>query len=186
MKVSLHYISGVDTLIYWLIGDPELSPRKHSPIMAETREPGRAQQIGIGGAGWAAQRHYDRGTDGLSIEGTTAITFTTEQQCVEFTNSLSRADADKPHPFEGEIHLRNEYADSSWADEIMEDAVLTITSIQRIGVMVQVRYRMSGGQLRAGVAIDGETGTYSWILDGSGNHIMDDEERFLHDEDHEA
>ena len=52
--------------------------------------------------------------------------------------------------------------------------------------MVQVRYRMSGGQLRAGLAIDGETGTYSWILDGNGQHIMDDDERFLHDEDHEA
>jgi hypothetical protein len=182
MKVSVHTVSAV----WWLIGQPDLSVRKHSDAMAQSRTLARSQQLGISGAGWAQVQQFDRGNDGLTIEATTHLTFDTELECFQFMNSFSRADADKPFPVEGEVHLRIEEPDGDWFDEIMEGAVIACIGLDPVGAVgCRVRYRFSGGQIREGVALDGEAGTYEWLYGPEGTHLEGPEGFFLAGPEHE-
>lgn len=182
MKVK---VVDADEVIWWLIGQPDLSVRKHSDAMAQSRTLARAQELGIGGAGWIKVQQFDRGNDGLTIEATTHLTFETELECFQFMNSFSRLDADKPFPVEGTVHLRIEEADGDWFDEVMEDAVIAALAVDTAGAVgCRVRYRFSGAQLREGT-LTGESGTYAWLIGPEGTHLEGPEGNFLAGTEHE-
>lgn len=184
MKVAVHT---AEPAVYWLIGQPDLSVRVHSDAMAQSRVLARAQQLGITGPGWTKVNGYDRGNDGLTIEASTHLTFDTELECFQFMNSFSKADASKPFPLEGDVHLRIEEPDGDWFEDVMEDAVIACIGLDQVGAVgCRVRYRFSGGQLRAGVAEDGEAGTYNWLFGADGTHLVGLDGTFLAGIGHET
>lgn len=182
MKVK---IVDAEDVIWWLIGQPDLSVRRHSDAMAQSRTLARAQELGIGGAGWTKVKQYDRGNDGLTIEATTHIVFDSELERFDFMNSFSALDADKPYPVEGDVHLRIEEADGDWFESVMEGAVITALSVDAAGAVgCRVRYRFSGGQIRDG-SEPGESGTYAWLIGPEGTHLEGPEGHFLAGAEHE-
>lgn len=181
IKISATTGSGESTVVRWLVGEPDVPERKHSPALAFVPQFGRQQQLGIMGAAWAAAKVKDRQNDSVQIEASTVLHFDTALGAFDFSRSFSRADASKPYPATALVKVRC-IEGNEWTEENYADAAITVLEAPLIGShSVRVRYRIAAGQ-----STEGSTGTYSWLLAEDGQHLLTEDGRFLAAEDHES
>lgn len=179
MRLRLEHESAAP---HWLIGDPTVLEREWSDVLTDTWQITRQNQ-GVAGAGYKSKVFYDRGNQGVAFDMRGHWIFEDEFARMDFIASLAPVDDEEGlHEWEGDCFLRVEKGDV-WQEWPAPGAVISLSSVAidaEVGLHLTYRVQVPG------LSRTTTAGMYDWLLDTSGQPLLDTSGRRLASAEHDA
>lgn len=138
---------GDDSRRCWLIGHPAGSVREATPAEGERRTVARLQVTNTG-AGWTEKTFDDNGNAHVEVSAKGTRNFGSALNAWRWKNSLSRKDPQQqPHPWKGDVVMRFETGADTFEEELIPDAVISLSPVLGGGQSLALEYNVKGGHV---------------------------------------